>query len=49
MQITVLNNQSLLDVALQTTGKPENYLQIAKENNLVPSELIAPGNCSKHS
>jgi hypothetical protein len=43
MTITVLNNQSLLDIAIQTTGKSENFLQIAMENNLVPTEPIAPG------
>lgn len=43
MEVTVLNNQSLLDIAIQTTGKAENLLKIAMENNLVPTETIAPG------
>lgn len=43
MQITVLNNQSLLDIAIQTTGKAENFLKIAIANNLVPTDAIAPG------
>ncbi len=43
MNITVLNNQSLLDIAIQTTGKAENFLQIAMVNNLVPTAPIAPG------
>jgi hypothetical protein len=43
MKIKALNNQSLLDVSLQTTGKPENYLKIAMANNLVPSETLPAG------
>jgi hypothetical protein len=43
MTVTALNNQSLLDIAIQTTGKAESFLQIAMENNLVPTEPIAPG------
>lgn len=43
MTITVLHNQSLIDIATQYTGIPENYLQIAMENDLVPTEPIAPG------
>lgn len=43
MQVTALNNQSLLDIAIQATGKAENLIKIAMENNLVPSDLIAPG------
>ncbi len=43
MQITVLHNQSLLDIATQYTGIPENYLQIAMENDLVPTDPITPG------
>lgn len=43
MEVTVLNNQSLLDIAIQTTGKAENLLKIAMANNLVPTEPIAPG------
>lgn len=43
MEVTSLNNQSLLDIAIQTTGKAENRLKIAMENDLVPTEPIAPG------
>jgi hypothetical protein len=43
MKRTVLNNQSLLDIAIQATGKAENYLKIAMANGLVPTEPIAPG------
>jgi hypothetical protein len=43
MTITVQNNQSLLDLAIQVTGRAENFLKIAMANNLVPTELIAPG------
>ena len=40
MEVTVLDNQTLLDIAVQTTGKAENFLKIAMANNLVPT---APG------
>jgi len=43
MTVTVLNNQSLLDITIQATGKAENLIKIAMANNLVPSDLIAPG------
>lgn len=43
MKVTVLNNQSLIDIAIQTTGKAENFLQIAMDNNLVPTDPIEPG------
>lgn len=43
MQLTALNNQSLIDLAVQVTGKAENYLKIAMANNLVPSEPIPAG------
>ena len=43
MQITALNNQSVLDIAIQATGKSENLLKIAMANNLIPTEPIAPG------
>jgi hypothetical protein len=43
MEVTVLHNQSLIDIALQTTGKAENFLQIAMANDVVPTEPIAPG------
>lgn len=47
MEVTVLNNQSLLDIAIQTTGKAENLLKIAMQNDLVPTEPIAPGTILK--
>jgi hypothetical protein len=43
MTVTALNNQTLLDIAIQTTGKAENLLKIAMANDLVPTEPIAPG------
>lgn len=43
MEVTVLNNQSLLDVGIQSTGMAENFLKIAIANNLVPTDFIAPG------
>ena len=43
MEVTVLDNQTLLDIAVQTTGKAENFLKIAMANNLVPTAPIAPG------
>ena len=43
MTITTIHNQSLLDIAIQTTGKAENLLKIAMANNLVPTDPIAPG------
>ena len=43
MTTTVLHNQTLVDVAIQQTGKAENLLKIAMANNLVPTEPIAPG------
>tara|TARA_R110002126_G_scaffold78629_2_gene195671 strand:+ start:12414 stop:12704 length:291 start_codon:yes stop_codon:yes gene_type:complete len=43
MNITVLHNQSLLDIAIQYTGRAENYLKIAMANDVVPTEPIAPG------
>lgn len=43
MKVTVLNNQSLLDIAIQETGIAANLLKIAMANDLVPTEPIAPG------
>ena len=42
-KVTVLHNQSLLDIAIQATGKAENLLKIAMANNLVPTEPLIPG------
>tara|TARA_B110000285_G_scaffold234059_1_gene309713 strand:- start:3426 stop:3710 length:285 start_codon:yes stop_codon:yes gene_type:complete len=43
MIVIALNNQTLLDIAIQTTGKAENWLKIAMANDLVPTAPIAPG------
>ena len=43
MTVTVLNNQTLLDIALQVSGKSENFLKIAMANDLVPTEQPTPG------
>jgi hypothetical protein len=42
-KVIVLNNQSLLDLAIQETGIAMNYIKIADANNISPTELIAPG------
>ena len=42
MKVTILNSQSLLDIALQHTGNAQNAFLIAKENSLsVTSYLVA--------
>lgn len=43
MKIIALNNQSLIDIAIAFTGKPENFLQIAMANNLVPTDELEAG------
>lgn len=43
MKVKVLHHQTLLDISVQTTGIAENWLKIAKANNLVPTATIAPG------
>lgn len=43
MKITALNNQSLIDIAIATTGKAENFLKIAMANNLVPTAKLEAG------
>lgn len=43
MQIISQNNQSLLDIAIQMTGKAENMLKIAVANNISPTATIAAG------
>lgn len=41
MQITILNNQTLFDLAIQITGEALNAIEIAKSNNSsVTEELI---------
>lgn len=43
MDITVLHNQSLLDIAIQYTGNVGNSVYIAMFNNLAPSEQLRSG------
>lgn len=44
MKITVLHNQSLLDVSLQHTGKVENAFDIAVANGIsITDDLIVGG------
>lgn len=43
MEVTLLNNQTLLDIALQVSGKAENFLKIAMANDLVPTDQPVPG------
>ena len=47
MEITVLHNQSLFDIAIQHTGNVMNAFQIAKENGMSLTELLAPGSTIK--
>ena len=41
--ITVLNRQSLLDIAIQHTGSVFNAFDIALANGLAVSEMVEPG------
>lgn len=43
MEITVLNRQSLQDIAVRHTGSVFNAFSIAHANNLSVSESVAPG------
>ena len=43
MIVTVLNNQSLKDIAVQYTGKVSNTFFIAKANNVSVTETLIPG------
>lgn len=43
MKVIVLNNQSLIDVAIQHTGMVENCFAIAVANDLSVSDLLTPG------
>lgn len=43
MAATVLHNQSLLDIALQATGKAENAILIAVANNISITESLESG------
>lgn len=40
MQIKVLNNQSLLDIAIQVTGTANNAVTIARTNNIPTSQQL---------
>ncbi|ROH98276.1 hypothetical protein EGI16_21605 [Chryseobacterium sp. G0240] len=41
--IITLHNQSLLDIAIQYTGKVENSFIIAVHNDLSVTEILTPG------
>ncbi|MEQ3500592.1 hypothetical protein ABMY20_12615 [Tenacibaculum sp. SSH1-16] len=43
MLVTVLNNQSLFDLAVQLTGDAINALELARDNGLTPSDNLVPG------
>lgn len=43
MTVTILHNQSLLDIAIQYTGDAQNAFLIAKENSLSVSAYLVPG------
>ncbi len=43
MKITILHNQSIIDIAVQVTGKAENALQIAKENGFEITDDVKAG------
>jgi hypothetical protein len=42
-KITVRNNQSLLDIAIQETGAIESVLDAMRESSLSVSAILAPG------
>lgn len=44
MQITILNNQTLFDLAIQVTGEALNAVKIAKSNNISVTEELIVGN-----
>ncbi|MEG0927266.1 hypothetical protein [Chryseobacterium sp.] len=43
MIVTVLHNQSILDIAIQYTGMVENSFDIAVYNGLSLSDILVPG------
>ncbi len=43
MTVTVLSNQSLLDIAVQHTGDPQNAFAIARENGLSLTSFLKRG------
>lgn len=47
MEITVLHNQSLLDIAIQHTGSVHNAFAIAVYNNIAVSDPLKPGSILK--
>ena len=44
MEIIVLHNQSILDIAIQHTGSVFNAFKIAVANGLAVSDVLGPGN-----
>lgn len=42
-KVIVQNNQSLLDIAIQTTGIAMNFIKIASANGISPTDTITPG------
>ncbi|SNR16542.1 LysM peptidoglycan-binding domain-containing protein [Tenacibaculum jejuense] len=42
-QVTVRNNQSFFDIAIQTTGIASNAILIAQANNLSPTDKLVVG------
>ncbi|AZA90913.1 Uncharacterised protein [Chryseobacterium nakagawai] len=45
--ITLLHNQSIIDIAIQYTGKAENCFEIALVNNISVSQFLEPGTAIK--
>ncbi len=43
MKVTVLHNQSLLDISIQHTGNVTNAFEIAKANSLAISDELSSG------
>ncbi len=43
MEITVLHNQSVLDIAIQHTGSVHNAFSIAAANNMAVSDILTVG------
>ena len=44
MEILVLHNQSIFDIAIQHTGSVFNAFKIAVANGLAVSDILGPGN-----
>lgn len=45
--ITVLHNQSIIDIAIQYTGKAENCFELAVYNGISVSDPLTPGTSLK--